>query len=301
MKRIWQAAVILSMLTFASSTQAKEVQLKLKNGLTVLGNLELAEGKTLQDDGVILLVHGTLAHKDMGIITTQREFLNEREINVLAVNLSLGLDKRSGMYDCKVPHTHKHSDALNEIEAWMTWLKDKGVSRVVIMGHSRGGNQVARYMAAHEDDGVIGAAVLVAPQTWSVEHNQETYQKNYKKDLAGVFAIMKAKAEAGKGQEMVEKTDFIYCPQATVTPDSFVNYYRNDEMMNTPTVLKSITKPVLVVAGSNDKVVADLAEQMKDVNQANVTFSVVEEADHMFIDFAGEDLADQVAEFFLAE
>ena len=47
----------------AVAVEAKEVTLRHK-GLTLNANLELVAGKTLAD-GVILITHGGLAHRDM--------------------------------------------------------------------------------------------------------------------------------------------------------------------------------------------------------------------------------------------
>ncbi|MDV7340915.1 alpha/beta fold hydrolase [Terasakiella sp. A23] len=283
-------------LSLATGALADDVTIPLSNGLMAQGSLELADGKSISDGPLVLFVHGTLAHKDMAIVKAQRELLNERDISVLAINLSLGLDKRIGMYDCAVPHTHKHRDALDEIAAWLDWLKEKGATSVVLMGHSRGGNQVAWFGAEQPND-LIDKFILVAPQTWSAKKEVASYHARYQKDLPMVLEKM-LKAE---GNEVKEGVDFIYCPGAKVTAASFVDYYKPDARMNTPSLLNKISKPTLVVAASEDTVVADLPQQMEKLDLSHVTYRMIEDADHMFIDFAGEDLADQVAEFILEE
>ena len=100
------------------------------NNFTLNGNLELAEGKSLKD-GIILITHGTLAHNKMEIIASLQQILTERGVNTLAINLSLGVNNRHGMYDCGITHTHKHVDALHEISAWVTWLKEKGANNLL--------------------------------------------------------------------------------------------------------------------------------------------------------------------------
>ncbi|WP_167730507.1 alpha/beta hydrolase [Terasakiella sp. SH-1] len=300
MKKIAYLLGMLSCAVFSSPIQAEEVELKLPNGLTALGSLELADGKSLKDDGVVLFVHGTLAHKDMAIVSAQRELLNERELNVLAVNLTLGLDKRSGMYDCALPHTHKHRDSVDEIDSWLNWLKDKGAGSVTLIGHSRGGNQVAWHEAERSHD-LVKQLVLVAPQTWSEAKEKASYKKRYNKGYGPVLQEMQAKVKAGKGADLNKAIDFIYCAGASVSADAFVDYYTADTKLDTPTLLSSIKKPVLVVAASDDTVVADLPGKMEKNQQDNVSFVTVEEADHMFIDFASEDLADQIAEFLGSE
>ena len=70
-----------------------------------------------RDAPVFLLLHGTLAHNDMEIMRSLREVLHEEGIASLAVTLSLGVDDRSGMYDCNAEHRHRHTDAIGELEA----------------------------------------------------------------------------------------------------------------------------------------------------------------------------------------
>jgi hypothetical protein len=71
-------------------------------GLEVSGNLELAAAKTLEKDGAVLIVHGSLAHHRMEVIAKLQDNLKTLGVNSLAITLSLGLPKRSGMLDCKL-------------------------------------------------------------------------------------------------------------------------------------------------------------------------------------------------------
>jgi hypothetical protein len=73
------------------------------------------------------MVHGALAHKDMRVMREFRTMFAENGFNTLAVNLSLGLDRRSSeMYDCAQPSIHMAEDALDEIGAWLDWLAEQG-------------------------------------------------------------------------------------------------------------------------------------------------------------------------------
>ncbi len=135
-KRILGRVVVLGAINAAimiSVVMAKEVTLSHK-GLSINANLTMAEDKTM-DDGVVLITHGTLAHNGMEIIQYMQELLAERDRNSLALNLSLGIDDRHGMYDYAVPHTHLHTDALDEIGVWFNWLKSQRIKGIVLMGH----------------------------------------------------------------------------------------------------------------------------------------------------------------------
>jgi len=115
-----RAALVL-VLSVSSAAFADEV--KITGGpYTLNGDLVIADGQEIADR-IVLIVHGTLAHKDMDLIETLQTAFEEVGQNSLAINLSLSLDDRTGFYPCNILHTHKSSDALKEIDAWIDWLR----------------------------------------------------------------------------------------------------------------------------------------------------------------------------------
>ena len=278
------------------SAQAAEIDLKDANGLALSANLELADGKTVAD-GLVLLTHGTLAHNQMEIIVALQTALAERGISSLAPTLSLGVAKRTGMYDCAVPAIHKHSDAMDEIGLWLNWAKDQGATDVVLAGHSRGGNQTA-WFASREADPVVSKVVLIAPATWSADKAAKGFEKSHKRPLKGALAEAQGLVDAGKGDTMLKGMGVLYCPGADVTAASFVSYYEPDDRMHTPNLMGLIGKPTLVVAGSEDTVVEGLIEATQPLADAGtVELVVVDGANHFFLDFYAEDAADAIEAF----
>ena len=290
--------IILFFSALVLPAQAEEVKIKY-GGLKLNANLNLAAGKSLAD-GVVLMLHGSLAHKDMELMRGLQDMLVERDISNLAFNLSLAQSDRHGMNDCAGPHRHKDSNAVNEIDQWVNWLKARGAGDITILGHSRGANQVARYIAGKPDT-AVKRTVLVAPGTWQPGKSARGYSKRYKKDLAPLLQKARALVEAGKGETIMEGIDFIYCPNSKVAAASFVDYYRADPDRDAPSVLKQAIMPVLAVVAGNDRVNPKFAGRMKSSPQANVTLSVIEDAGHFFLDFFSEDLADAVAAFVSGE
>lgn len=289
--------LLIAFTTLMLTTTAWAETITLKHhDLNVTANLETT-GDNWQQGPVLLMTHGTLAHSKMEIMQTLQEAFLEREINSLAINLSLSLSDREGMYDCAVPHRHKHTDAVDEIGIWLEWLKKQGVKEVVLLGHSRGGNQTARFAAAHDSD-MIKGTILIAPQTWSKGYDAKDYQKRYGTALQPLLKKAEKLVADGKGDTMLKDIDFIYCEDTSATADAFISYYRADEMMDTPAVIKTINKPVLVFAGSADEVVANLQTKMKPLaKKDNVKFEVIDGAGHFFRDLYAEDLADISMEF----
>ena len=233
---------------------------------------------------IFLITHGTLAHNGMEIIATMQELLSDNETNSLAINLSLGVSNRSSaMYDCDTTHKHTHQDALDEIDAWVVWLKNKGYNEIHLVGHSRGGNQTAWYYSEYADK-TIASATLIAPQTW-----EETKYKPLKQASASI--------KKGKEQKVFKNIDFIYCEKSAATARAIEGYYKPNPLLDTPTILKDINKPVLVVIGSADKTVKDLPEKMKKVKNENVSSITVDGADHYFRDLYLEDVVEEMIGF----
>lgn len=285
----------LLLFLFSGSLYATEVA-RTEQGRQLVANLELAAGKHLSD-GVVLMTHGTLAHGQMEIMSSLQELLKENGINSLSINLSLGLDNRHGMYDCSVPHTHKHQDAMQEIDGWLNWLKSKQAGPVVLLGHSRGGNQTAWYASEHPN-AAFEKVVLIAPAVWSESKDIKGYKQRYKKTLAPLLSKAQSLLKQGKGSQMMPHTDFIYCADASVSAEAFVSYYQPDVRMHSPNLLNKIKQPVMVFAGSEDKVVKGLIEAVQPLADGKkIQLMVIDGADHFFRDLYAEEITEAMIEF----
>ena len=247
-------------------------------------------------DGIILMEHGTLAHKDMEIMRALQDLLLERGYSNLAFNLSYAQNDRHGMNDCAGPHRQRIANDLEEIVFWVNWLKNKGTGSITVLGHSRGGNQIARYIAKSPDP-LVKRAVLVAPGTW--EHGKEArnYKILYKKNLKPILAKAEALIKDGLGNTLLNNVDFMYCPNTKVTAFTFADYYKPNSNRDTPSVVDRSTVPVLVIAASNDRVNPNIANRMKSHTSANVRLVVIEAAGHFFRDLVADEVADVVSEF----
>lgn len=285
---------LVAFFVFGRTSAADEVNTTL-DGLTL--NAELEATNAWPTGPVVLLTNGTLAHRGMEIISGLQAVLAERGLSSLAINLSLGIDDRpAAMYDCSTPHTHEHTDAVNEITTWVGWLKDQGVQRIALLGHSRGGNQAARY-AAGQPDPAVGQLVLIAPQTWDEDYAAKDYAQRYETPLQPVLAQAQALVSAGKGGELMGPIGFIYCKDTRASADAVVSYYMPDPDMDTPQLLPRIGIPVTVFAGTEDKVVAGLIEKTEPLADGEkIELVVLDGADHFFRDLYSEEIADALAE-----
>jgi len=290
-----KSLVWLLLILVSQPLLAEKVTLK-HQGVTLNAELNTV-GEEWHTGPVVLMTHGTLAHSGMEIIKGLQTMLAERGVSSLAINLSLGLDNRpSAMYDCPTPHTHKHTDAVDEIGVWLAWLKEQGVGRVALLGHSRGGNQTA-WFAAERPERMLSHVFLLAPSVQTEESAIQDYEKSYGRSPKAMLKQAQDLVAAGKQGEIIAPVDFIYCKQTGASAEAVVSYYQPEPRLDTTNLIPSIQVPVIVFAGSEDTVVEGLIEKMESLADGErVRLEVSEGADHFFLDLYSEDIADVIAE-----
>ncbi len=270
-------------------------------GLDVNGNIEIAPDKSLKQHGAVLIVHGTLAHHRMEIVTALQAGLKQRGINSLAITLSLGLNARKGMFDCGLEHDHRHADAADEIVAWVEWLQNQGAARVSVLGHSRGAAQAALALVERPDLGVH-RLILAGPLMTSRPELAERYARDLGQPLSPLLEKSRELVEAGEGDTLIEVPGFFHCRPAKVTAAAFYDYYSPDPQHDALSLLQSIRTPSLVAVAGDDRIApgvgAAAAGLLNSGNlPATVSVATIDGADHFFRDLYGDDLADKVAEF----
>jgi pimeloyl-ACP methyl ester carboxylesterase len=278
----------------AAAAAAKEVTFQYR-GLTLNADLELAPDQSFAD-GVVLITHGGLAHREMEFIVYLRKLLKDKGFNTLAINLSLGLNNRHGMYDCTLTHRHTNDDAVDEISAWVDWLKTQGAKKVTLLGHSRGGAQTALFAVEHNSE-QLNAVVLLAP---AIKENTDAdaYQQRYQKELTPLLQQAQQLLAQGKGDTILDHIGLLTCPDTSATAASFVSYYGQDPRLDTPYLIPKLKAPTLVVVAGGDNVVVDLDKKIAAlVDGRQVQMKVVEGADHLFRDLYTDDAVDAIDEF----
>lgn len=265
------------------------------NGLTINANLEMAEGRDF-GDGMVLLLHGYMAHNKLEIIRASQQSLLENELSSLAINLSLGIDNRHGYHGCDLEHRHVQENAVFEIAAWIAWLRERGVERVTLIGHSRGANQIMVY-AVENLDPEVTHMVMLAPGVG--DEIEQLYLERYGTSIDQPLARALQQIAAGKGDELMHEVDTVSCPKISATAKSFVSYYsRPNKFRQFKEYLSRSPVPTLIVAGSIDERQPNIVKLVTPyVDGKHVQVAVIEGAGHFFLDFNIEEAMEAAIEF----
>jgi dienelactone hydrolase len=261
--------VMLAALLAASPLQAGEVTQRIGS---YLANADWVTSEGGAQKPAVLIVHGTMGHKDMELIQQAQELLQENGYDSLAINLTLNRDNRHGFMPCDVPQTHRHEDALDEIAAWADWLKKQGRHQLILLGHSRGGLQVAQYQAARHDPAVLALA-LVAPMA---NRNPSGDTDSHHNPVA-------------KGKE---GTRFLHCEKAPQVAPATRKSYARSGGQSLQQALQQVHVPVDVFVGSEDRSegVIRLSELADKPELKHVKGHLVDGADHFFRDLYLDDV-----------
>jgi pimeloyl-ACP methyl ester carboxylesterase len=289
-------SVFLALLS-AADAAGKEVSLP-HQGITLNANLAIAPGKRLSD-GVIVITHGTQAHNKLELIEGLQQRFMDQGRSTLAINLSLGLDNRRGLYDCSVPSTYRHADAIDEIGTWVDWLKTQGVKDIVLMGHSRGANQIS-WFAAEQNQDVVKSLVLLAPGVSTDESEAQAYRKRFDTPLEPVLTKAQALDEAGQGQTLIEHIPFLFiCRDTAVTAESLVSHYGHDPRRDTRFWLPKLKTPTLVLIAGADEVAPGSDERFSPLADGKrIQMVIIEGSGHFFRDLNSDDAVDAAIAFF---
>jgi alpha-beta hydrolase superfamily lysophospholipase len=290
------ALAVLSFVSFSAQAAAEEVTLE-HLGLELTANLETIPSKSLKTEPIVLLVHDSLGHGRMELMAALQDGLHDLGLNSLAITLGLGLDKRHGMFDCALEQDHRHEDAVEEIAAWVRWLKEKGASSIIVAGHGRGANQVALY-AINKLDKAVKRVVFISPLMQTEEKAEPEYRARFGKSLRQELAKAEELVAKEAGNQLVDVPGFLNCKQVQVTAGAFANYYGANEKFKTTNLLQSIKIPVLIAVGDADPALEEIKSAVAEFTALkSVTMSVIPGADQDFRDAGADELAKKIKEF----
>lgn len=234
------------------------VEITTKDGLIHQGVYAASPKKS---NTAILYVHGLMSAFYHGL-TVQNvlvEACEKRGIGYAAFN-NRGHDFIASTYvvDKTSPRGKRHiiigtgvedfSSCLDDIDAGISFLKKKGYSSIILVGHSTGANKVCYYMGTKNDDRIKGV-VFASPLC---DRLNPTVKYIFFKRLLLKFLI-----GLGLGDKLFTNlTFFPITPRralSLVEPYSDEDVFDYGEKQPRLAAFKNIRKPLLILFGENDE------------------------------------------------
>jgi hypothetical protein len=148
----------------------------------------------------------------------------------------------------------KFEDCLIDISAWLDFLENQGVNKIILQAHSLT-QKILYYQWKKKDKRVIGQ-IHISPCNDAGMVKLRVGEKKYKQINSLVSRLIKK----GKGDELLPKECFIVCPMSALAyygyltdegPGNLFPYH--DPTSKKWEALKSIKEPILATFGENDK------------------------------------------------
>ncbi|MBS1246903.1 MAG: phospholipase, partial [Proteobacteria bacterium] len=103
----------------------------------------------------VILIHGRGVHPAWGFVDNLRADIAEASFHTLSLQMPiLATDAPFGAYGKTFP------EAFERIDAGIQYLKQKGVNRVLLIGHSSGAMTAVSYVAKHPQAPVTGVVAI---------------------------------------------------------------------------------------------------------------------------------------------
>lgn len=143
---------------WSAASHAETVKLTLPNKLVATAEFRQgAPGKP-----AVFLLHGFLQTHSSPTIHRLTDSLAGEGYTVLAPTLSLGVPHRKQSLACEAINTHTLAAGVEEIHAWLEWLKVNNM-KIILAGHSLGNAYNLAYLSSHANPHVrklIGVSIV---------------------------------------------------------------------------------------------------------------------------------------------
>lgn len=257
---------------------ADTVELTLPNKL--VARAEFRPGAA--DKPAILLIHGFLQTHDFPLIHRLTDSLNGAGYTVLAPTLTLGISSRKQSLACEALNTHTQGDAMDEIRAWVDWMKAKKIDSIVMMGHSFGSMEALAYAVDRRDPAIkkiIGVSIMEG-RLAVVGREKEKQIDNLRKLSAS-------------GSRQIVTQAFSFCQKYQASPRGLLSYLEWTPEKILREVNKSRLPITFIMGGKDDRLGPGWIEKLA---KTRARLHIIKGANH-FMDGEYEfDLQDLVLE-----
>ena len=236
-----------------------------------------------KDKTAVLILHGFLTTNKFHTVITMSQALQDEGYTTLAPTLTLNISQRRNSVKCNSIHTHTLEKDVIEISEWITFLKNKGHKKVVILGHSSGSQELLELLNTHTDI-KLDAAIFTSL----------FYLKG--QELGTIQGeIDYAKQALLNKQDSPHKYSFLFCKNNYYAiPESFLSYLKLDRSYILDS-LKNLPIPTYTIMGSADKRYQSVGENwLKELEQTGTNLIVIDGANHFFSSQHEFDLQDAI-------
>lgn len=270
-----KGVLLLLLCCFSLAAQAATVTQKLGNGLVVRADYrKAAVGKP-----AVIVLHGFLQTHEFPTGYRLAEGINADGFTVLAPTLSLGVTHRQQSLACEAIHAHTMQDAVDEIGAWVRWLKKRHKGPIMLVSHSFGSVEALAYLSGKPDPAItrfIGISIIEGRLKLSAAARERL--------------MAKLKEAVRTGTPRVVTHQFSYCPNYLATPAGLLSYleWTPTRVLDAASHLRP--RSLYIMGGQDER----LGEGWVDLLAKHNRVNIIEGANH-FMDGEHEfDLLDAV-------
>lgn len=230
--RSYVIALLLGLLP--SLSHAEIVEQDVRGG--VAASADYAAGD--RDKPAVLVLHGFLQTREFATVVAVTRGLRDAGYTTLAPTLSLGIPHRQQSLSCEAVHRHRMEDDVEEIGRWVKWLKARGHTSIVLLGHSFGSLQLLAYLHGKPDPAVkayLGTSLVEAQVG--------------KTDRGALIGDLEDRAQRGKRALVTYPLSF--CNKYVATPESLLSYARWDQPRTLAAMKRMPVKSTLVMGDSD--------------------------------------------------
>lgn len=244
---------------------ADQVTIKLNEKIKAIADYYNPDSKK----PAILILHGFLQTYQFSTVQYIASELIDNDYPVLTPNLSLNINKRNGSLSCEARHSHTSNDGNIEIEQWIQWLIKQDHSKIILIGHSTGSNQILSYANNNPHTSVLGLIVTSIGPVWSISHTKHA-----------LMDIASAKQQLKSDPDVILRYTIGFCDNNfTAPPNAFLSYMHWSEKF-TLNAIKNSKKPVHIILGEKDQFLPlNWAAKVRTISS---NLSIISNANHFF-------------------
>jgi pimeloyl-ACP methyl ester carboxylesterase len=247
-----------------AAAAAEEIELSLPD--SQIGIASFRQGDA--EGPPVLVLHGFLQTRNFSTVFRLAEGLAGEGYSVLSPTLALGISHRDRSLACEAIHTHDMETDVEEIRAWVSWLRERTGKDPLLIGHSSASVQLLAYLTRYPAAGVRAAALISLVPFGPGPTAQETPREE-----------AMARQAVAAGRTGLGDYALSYCRRYVTDARRYLSYYRWTREV-TADAIEQAKVPVFVIVGGNDRRID--ATWLAKLERTSARLIFIEGANHFF-------------------